>query len=194
MINNVRTYHKDDCITFKSTKGTFGGLSNMASGFPIKIGDIYIRNSEVLYQSLRFSDYPEIQKVLYSINSPITAKQFSRKCSDKTRADWYDHRFKIMRLCIELKLTHNWLKFSDILLETGNLSIVEYSTEDKIWGACKQGNYYEGVNALGRLLMELREKVKNNIFVLTIPDIKNLKILDFDLKGGVIEPYLKQNF
>ena len=73
---SIRKYHKSDCVVFKSTKKKFGGLSNMAPGFPLKIGDRWIKNSEALYQSFRFTDNPDIQKVILNINSPITAKRY----------------------------------------------------------------------------------------------------------------------
>jgi len=179
---SVRKYHVDECVVFKSTKSTFGGLSNMAPGFPITAYGMWIRNAEALYQALRFPDYPEIQKIILQINSPITAKKYGRKCIDKTREDWESHRFGIMRFCIAVKLEQNKESFSKILKSTEGKSIVEYSDKDKVWGALKIGEYYEGTNALGRLLMELREKVMNDKFELEIPQIPNFRLI-----GNVIK-------
>lgn len=177
MSTNIRTYKKDECITFKSTKGKYGGLSNMAPGFSIYIGNQFIRTSEVLYQALRFPDYPEIQKKLIDFPSPISAKKFGRNHIEKTRMDWNIHRFKIMKFCIELKLYQNKELFSKVLLDTRDLPIVEYAETDKVWGASEEGDSFVGINALGRLLMELRENVKADTFELTIPTIDNLTFL-----------------
>lgn len=177
MSTNIRTYKKNECITFKSTKGKYGGLSNMAPGFPIYIGNEFIRTSEVLYQALRFPDYPQIQKELINFPSPISAKKFGRNHIEKSRVDWNVHRFKIMKFCIELKLFQNKELFTKVLLDTRDLPIVEYTETDKVWGATEEGDYYVGINALGRLLMELREKVKTDTFELTIPRIDNLVFL-----------------
>lgn len=177
MSTNIRTYKKNECITFKSTKGKYGGLSNMAPGFPIQIGNDFIRTSEALYQALRFPDYPEIQKELINFPSPISAKKFGRNHIEKSRIDWNVHRFKIMKFCIELKLFQNKELFTKVLLDTRDLSIVEYTETDKVWGATEEGDSYVGINALGRLLMELREKVKTDTFELTIPRIDNLTLL-----------------
>ena len=68
-----------------------------------------------------------------------------------------------------------------MLLATKDLPIVEFTEKDKIWGAILEGEYYIGTNALGRLLMELREKVKTGKFELTIPEIENLKFLDQEI-------------
>lgn len=175
---STRKYHITECITFKSTKGKYGELSNMAPNFPIYFDNTLIQNSEALYQALRFPNHPEIQKEIINFKSPITAKKFGRTHLDKTRSDWKYSRFKIMKFCIEVKLYQNWNNFSKALLSTKNLAIVEYTEKDKVWGATKEGDYYEGTNALGRLLMELREKIVFDNFDLTIPDIDNLKLFD----------------
>lgn len=177
MALSTRKYKKHECITFKSTKGKNGALSNMASGFPIVIDGQIIRTAEALYQSLRFPNHPEIQKTIINYPSPISAKKFGRTYIDKSRPDWNIHRFRVMKFCIELKLFQNLDKFSKALLETNNLPIVEYTDKDKVWGATDEGEYYVGTNALGRLLMKLRENLKSGEFNLTIPEIDDLIFL-----------------
>lgn len=178
---SIRKYHISECITFKSTKGKYGELSNMAPNFPIYYDDILIHNSEALYQALRFPNHPEIQKEILDFKSPISAKKFGRTHLDKTRTDWKNSRFKIMKFCLEVKLYQNWNTFSKALLSTKNLAIVEYTEKDKVWGAIKEGDFYEGTNALGRLLMELREKIIFDNFDFTLPDIENFKLLDSEI-------------
>jgi len=178
---SIRRYNKKDCITFKSTSGKYGALSNMAPGFPVTINGIHIKNVELLYQALRYPNYPEIQKTIISYSSPISAKQYSRKHIEKTRSDWNTQRFKIMKFCIELKLHQNNELFSQALLSTFNLAIVEFTSEDKVWGATDEGDHYSGTNALGRLLMELRERVKNNEFQISIPSIPRLTFMNREI-------------
>jgi hypothetical protein len=177
MALSIRKYKKHECVTFKSTKGKNGALSNMAPGFPITIDGQIIRTAEALYQSLRFPNHPEIQKEIINYPSPISAKKYGRTHIEKSRPDWNNHRFKIMKFCIELKLYQNMENFSNVLLETHNLPLVEYTDKDKVWGATDEGDYYVGTNALGRLLMELREKLKKGEFNLTIPAVNNLIFL-----------------
>lgn len=178
MGESIRKYKKGECITFKSTKGHYGALSNMAPNYPLFINGVQLKTSEALYQALRFPDYPEIQVEIIKLPSPISAKKFARKHIHKTRTDWNKHRFKIMKMCLEIKLFQNYNIFSKVLLATKNLPIVEYTDKDKIWGATLEDDLYIGTNALGRLLMELREKVRNNEFELSIPEIGNLRFLD----------------
>lgn len=158
----LRTYKRQDCITFRKTAEKFGGLSNMAGGYPLLISDIRILTSEALYQACRFPHLPEVQQLIIGERSPMTAKMKSKPYRDNSRPDWDIVRTKIMRWCLQVKLVQNWDKFSKLLLETGNLPIVEYSRKDDFWGAKPQDeNILVGANVLGRLLMELREKVKS---------------------------------
>lgn len=179
---SVRRYKKGECITFKSTKGNYGALSNMAPNFPINIDGMNILTAEALYQALRFPDYPEIQKKIISFTSPISSKQYGRSVIQFTRPDWIECRFQIMRFCIALKLYQNFDKFSELLLKTNNLPLVEYTEKDKVWGAILEGEYYIGTNALGRLLMELRQKIQTDDFEFDIPEIYNLTFLGKRIK------------
>jgi len=181
MALSIRKYKKKECITFKSTKGHYGALSNMAPKFPIYINGTALRTTEALYQALRFPNYPEIQKEIIQYASPISAKKYGRTHIEKTRADWNKYRFQIMKFCIEIKLYQNYNTFSQILLATKDMPIVEFTDKDKVWGATPEGDYYVGTNALGRLLMELREKVKTETFEFTVPDIKELKFLNKEI-------------
>jgi ribA/ribD-fused uncharacterized protein len=155
---DVREYLLSDVITFRSTKAEFGGLSNMASGYSINVNGIIIPSSEHLYQSCRYPLFPKIQEEIITQDSPMTAKMISKKYHDYTRQDWESIRIKVMRWCLEVKLSQNWDKFSSILKATGNKPIVEVSPTDKIWAAVQEGDKLVGMNALGRLLMELRNK------------------------------------
>ncbi|WP_121967476.1 NADAR family protein [Myroides sp. N17-2] len=156
----VREYKTDEVITFAKTSGKFGGLSNMAPGYSLFVNEVNIQSSELLYQAFRFSLFPLIQEEIFRAENPMDAKKISRKYNNYSRQDWDQVKFKIMKWTLEVKLIQNYKKFSELLLSTGNLPIVEYSVKDNIWGAMPANeNTLIGVNALGRLLMELREKI-----------------------------------
>ncbi len=176
-----RTYLIDETIAFRKTTLPFGGLSNMAPGYPLVINGYSIRSSEALYQICRFPEYPTIQKQIVLEKSPMIAKRVSQKDLSKTREDWDLIRFKIMRWCLEVKLFQNWDKFSLLLESTGTKYIVEVTPTDKVWGAVLKGDTYEGVNALGRLLMEIREKYifnKETPSIICPPEVANFKIFN----------------
>ena len=58
----IRVYAKENSCIFKKNNDEFGGLSNMATGFPLSINGIQIKTTEALYQACRFPHLPEIQK------------------------------------------------------------------------------------------------------------------------------------
>lgn len=149
----------------------------MAPGFPLCVNEKHILTIEAFYQALRYPNHPELQNEIINIKSPISAKRFGRRYIDHTRADWDKVRFKIMKFCINLKLYQHKERFAQVLLSTNGLPIVEFSHKDKVWGALQQGDYYIGINALGRLLMELRESVVNGTFQFTVPELDNLLFL-----------------
>lgn len=157
----TRTYQRVTSVVFRKTHEPFGGLSNMAAGFPLRVNGLRILTSEALYQSCRFPHRPEVQRLIIEQNSPMTAKMKSKPYRRDSRQDWDQVRVKIMRWCLRVKLAQNWCKFSELLLETGGRPIVEESRKDDFWGAkpADDGTYV-GINVLGRLLMELREAIK----------------------------------
>jgi ribA/ribD-fused uncharacterized protein len=153
-----RTYNKNEVLTFSKTTGKFGGLSNMAAGYSLFVNETNIANSEILYQACRFPLFPIIQEEIISQTNPMDAKEISRKYNQFTRQDWETVKFDVMRWCLQIKLIQNFEKFSELLLSTEDNIIVEYSTKDCTWGAMPVGtDTIRGKNALGRLLMEIRE-------------------------------------
>lgn len=159
---SVREYQIKNVITFAKTNGHFGALSNMAPGFNLFINEVNIQSSEILYQACRFPLFPNIQEEIIRTQNPMDAKKISRKYIQYSRQDWDTVKFKIMKWCLEIKLIQNFDKFSNTLLSTDDKTIVEYSKKDAVWGAILKDDKTTlvGKNALGRLLMELREKVK----------------------------------
>lgn len=185
-----RTYNRENCITFRKTTEKFGGLSNMAGGYPLLINDVKILTSEAIYQACRFPHLPEVQKLIIAEKSPMTAKMVSKPYRDNSRPDWDIVRTKIMRWCLQVKLIQNWDKFSRLLLETEELPIVEDSWKDDFWGAkLKEGNTLIGANVLGRLLMQLREQIKSEK-ITPKTTVMPLSITDFLLYGQEINPII----
>lgn len=114
------------------------------------------------------------------------AKMISRKYLNHTRQDWEEVKYSIMYWVLKVKLSQNYDKFSNALKETETKSIVELSNKDKDWAAVEiESNKLIGKNALGRLLMQLREE-----FVFENNDINCVQPIDiygFLLYGSSIE-------
>jgi type I restriction enzyme S subunit len=189
----VRTYNRHQSVVFWKTDEPFGGLSNMAGGFPLKVNGIPIRTSEALYQACRFPYQPDLQRLIIEQASPMTAKMKSKPYRRNSRPDWDQVRVEIMRWCLRVKLVQNWEKFSALLLETDRHPIVEQLRKDDFWGAkAVDDQTLVGVNALGRLLMELREEVRSGgraVFLRVEP----LAIPDFLLLGHPIQPVIAED-
>jgi ribA/ribD-fused uncharacterized protein len=136
----------------------------MAPGFSLFINEINIQSSEILYQACRFPLFPNIQEEIIRTQNPMDAKRISRQYIQFSRQDWETVKFKVMKWCLEVKLIQNFDNFSNILISTGDKTIVEYSKKDDVWGAVLKDdkNTLVGKNVLGRLLMELREKTISN--------------------------------
>lgn len=185
----LRTYQRADVVVVYKTKESFGGLSNMASGFPLRVNGVRILTSEALYQACRFPHLPEVQREIIGQHSPMTAKMKSKPHRKDSRSDWDRVRMKIMRWCLRVKLAQNYDEFGRLLLATKDRPIVEQSHKDDYWGAKAVGVADEtliGQNILGRLLMELRELLKNDEDG-TLKTVPPLSIPDFLLLGQPIE-------
>lgn len=194
----TRTYNRKDCVTFRKTAEKFGGLSNMAPGYPLLVNGTRILTSEALYQACRFPHLPEVQKLIIAQHSPMTAKMKSKPYRDQSRSDWDKVRIEIMRWSLRVKLAQNWEKFGNLLLSTGDKPIVEDSRKDNFWGAIPfDAETLIGVNALGRLLMELREKFKQQdadfwriVKPLAIPDFwlygEEIDIINLDVNSEIV--------
>jgi type I restriction enzyme S subunit len=155
------TYHRPDCVVFLKTHEAFGGLSNMAAGYPLVVNGVRILTAEALYQACRFPHLPEVQKLIVGQASPMAAKMKSKPYRKDSRPDWEQVNVEIMRWCLHVKLAQNWERFGELLLSTGEKPIVEESKKDAFWGAKPtEAETLVGRNVLGKLLMELREQVQ----------------------------------
>jgi ribA/ribD-fused uncharacterized protein len=192
----VRTYVRDESVIVYKTKEAFGGLSNMASGYPLQINGVRILTTEALYQACRFPHMPEVQREIIGQHSPMTAKMKSKPHRKDSRSDWDDVRYKVMRWCLRVKLAQNYEEFGRLLLATRDRPIVEQSRKDDYWGAKltdETGCTLIGQNVLGRLLMELREKLKEDTAG-ALKSVPPLGIPDFLLLDKPIETVTAKGF
>jgi ribA/ribD-fused uncharacterized protein len=180
--SEVRTYNVSESCVFKKNNDKFGGLSNMSTKFPVSVNGCKIRTVEALYQAMRFPNNSEVQKELIAEASPMKVKMISQKYKALTRTDWDSVRVKIMKWCLNVKYAQNIITFSEALNETNGKYIVENSSSDNFWGAIpnESNTVFVGKNALGRLLMDLRDKINSNqwleLLLIAPPDIENLAL------------------
>lgn len=91
--------------------------------------------------------------------SPGKAKRLGRKCS--LRPDWEEVKDKVMYEALQKKFSIPELK--EKLLNTGNEELEEGNWwHDNYWGNyhCIKCNNIQGKNMLGKILMKLREELR----------------------------------
>jgi len=154
-----RRWSSAESVVFRKTREQWGGLSNMAAGYPITLGTIEFKTSEALYQAMRFPSRPDVQQLIAEQASPMAAKMKSKPFRDEhSHPTWDDIRPRVMFWCLHLKLAQNWLEFGSLLRSTGAREIVEESHHDRYWGAVRTVDSLAGSNVLGCLLVMLRDR------------------------------------
>ena len=86
--------------------------------------------------------------------SPSDAKRLGRRV--RLRNDWEDVKDKVMYdICIAKFMQNKNL--AQLLIETGDATLIEGNTwGDRVWGVCDG----VGENRLGKILMQIRAKMK----------------------------------
>lgn len=121
-------------------------------------GIIYPTN-EHFFQAMKTLDINE-RRAIANCLTPGRAKRMGRRVA--LRPDWEDVKESVMLEGLCLKFADEQL--ADWLLETGDEELVEGTTwHDNEWGncSCPKCAHIEGKNKLGRLLMIVRDMIKD---------------------------------
>lgn len=158
-------------IYFWKPQHKYGFLSNwFNSNIYIDDKTITFINSEqyFMWKKLKFFDPDNIQ-LEYTLLSSTNSK-FIKNCGRKVRyfdqSKWDDIKYSFMKEAVYLKFSQNE-KLKLLLLNTKQYMLVEASPFDYIWGIgismedSVRGVKWKGQNLLGKILMEVREQLKN---------------------------------
>jgi ribA/ribD-fused uncharacterized protein len=172
-----KTWVAADCVVFRKTTDPYGGLSNMAAGYPLNVAGERFRTSEALYQACRFPHAPEVQYAILAEASPMVAKWISKKHRKlHGRDDWEQIQVEVMRWCLLVKAAQH-VTFGRLLRVTGRHAIVEESSRDRFWGARREPDgTLIGSNMLGVLLVQVRDELKAGTLDPTPPSIPELRL------------------
>ena len=141
-------------INFYSVNDEFGEFSNFAP-YPIRLDKKLWPTSEHYFQAQKFQD-AACREEIRKVKSPMEAARMGRSRKKSLRNDWESVKDQIMRKAVLSKFTqHDDLQ--EVLLSTGDAKLVEHTTNDSYWGDGGDGS---GKNMLGRILMEVREKLR----------------------------------
>ncbi len=115
----------------------------------------------------------DFRELVAKIKLPADAKKIGQRV--KVRRDWDEKKLEFMNWGLREKFKNENL--SDLLISTNDLEIIENNYwHDNFWGSCtcsKCGN--TGENNLGKILMDIRQELKQQNKKSSIEDIINNK-------------------
>lgn len=155
---SIETYPARECITIRKVDEEWGIMGNFART-SIIINGVMFKNTEQLFQLMKFRDAEAVMAVYQANNPKYTAKHWEKT---HRREDWGRMIVDAMKFCLNKKYEQSEA-FREALKDSGERYIVEDQTSfpkknADTWGVKLQGDNYVGPNLLGRLLMELREQ------------------------------------
>lgn len=144
-------------IFFYKVNDEYGCFSNFSPhGFDLE-GQIW-KTSEHYFQAQKFVGTEYGEQIRLSL-LPMKAAKMGRDSSKPLREDWEYIKDEVMRKAVLKKFsTHKDIQ--KVLLSTGDRIIIENTSNDYYWGCGKDGS---GKNMLGKILMEVRGHLRNNV-------------------------------
>ena len=141
-------------IYFYSRTDEYGDFCNFSShGF--ELDGKYWRTVEHYFQAQKFAG-TEHETAIHRARTPGDAKGLGRSTKYPLRDDWEDVKDSIMHRAVTRKFeTHPDIR--QRLLDTADEELVENARGDYYWGCGADGT---GQNKLGKILMDVREKLR----------------------------------
>ena len=157
-------------VDFYKEEGPLGYLANYSNhGFTVD--GVYYKTAEHYYQANKF-DNNEIREKIINAATPKEASDIGRDRNNIRRKDFKDIKLSVMSEAIYNKFTQN----KDIrskLIETRNEPIREMTTKESYWGI---GPNLDGENQIGKILMNIRKRVKCELLGNIINNCKDKKV------------------
>jgi ribA/ribD-fused uncharacterized protein len=154
------TYKKesDNIIYIYGTEGRYGCL-HMEYESELEMEGIIYKSVEHYMQAKRYENIDEEhRKMIIEAESTKKAKELGNDKSKPQKKDWHTEKLNVVYDALLKKFTISEV-LKDTLLKTDGKYICNFSETDRAWGDPGDGT---GKNLLGKLLMEVREKIKYN--------------------------------
>lgn len=130
-------------------------LDNFAA-LQIEIWGRMFPTVEHAYQWKKFSSsHPEVAEYIAEARNPWEAKERSSEHTSKLEG-WHEQRLGIMEEILRAKAVQHSL-VRDILLMSGNKTLIENAPQDTFWGIGSGG---AGENHMGKLWMKIRSELQ----------------------------------
>jgi hypothetical protein len=155
LVNITAIFGTKLTINFYLTGEKYGPFSNF-SRHPIKLAGKTWSTSEHYFQAQKFVG-TQYEEEVRKIKKPSEAAKMGRDRSLPLRKDWESVKDNVMRDAVYAKFTQNE-DLKEFLLSTGNDKLVEHTVNDSYWADGGDGS---GKNMLGIILMEVRDKIRN---------------------------------
>ena len=154
---SIESYPAERCVCIRKVVDEWGILGNFART-PLNVNGVLFKNSEQLFQLMKFRAKEPVEAVYQAANPKYMAKHWEKT---HRREDWGRIIVDVMKWCLTLKYEQSEM-FRKTLLQTKGRFVVEDQTSfpkktADTWGTKLVGTEYVGPNLLGRLLMELRD-------------------------------------
>ena len=142
-------------ITFYRENDPYGEFSNFAA-YPIQLRSKIWPTSEHYFQARKYAG-TAFEEMVRAAPTPMQAATLGRDRTLPLRKDWWVVKDEVMREAVYAKfIQHEELRQK--LLATGDAVLVEHTENDRYWA--DGGTVGKGVNMLGKILMEVREKLR----------------------------------
>lgn len=153
------------------SRGPFRTFSNMAE-YPIEVDGEKFPTVEHYFQAMKakkFEDTESYNKIIKT-KTPKAVKAVGLKVQNFVKEVWDDMRDEVMSKALHAKFTQH-PELRKQLLETGEKMIGEANPRDLYWGIgtsvesekSKFPSKWRGQNRLGKMLMELRSRYKQEL-------------------------------
>lgn len=131
---------------------------NNFSAHSIEIWGYSFPTVEHAFQWKKFeSTNKSLADKILKAKSPWAVKQLSNN-GENRRIDWPEVKLAIMEELLREKIRQH-VDVRDVLISTGEKKIIENSPVDDFWGI---GPHGDGENHVGKLLLKIREELKND--------------------------------
>ncbi len=146
-------------IKFYHLNKPYGFFSNFAP-YSIFLKEKIWITSEHYFQAQKFVNTPHEEEIRL-VQTAREAAEMGRDRRKPLRLDWEVVKDDVMSEALYAKFTQHH-DLTEKLLSTGNLKLIEHTKNDKYWGDAGDGT---GLNMLGKLLMETRERIRYDLSI-----------------------------